>query len=214
MKRFFYFTFGLLSFALRAAGGEGADIDSRLGPPFAQRPRATLGSETASVVVIEFSSFRCTHCRVFHDEVFPKLRAQYIDTGKVQWVIVHASNQAADQASPLFLAARGALQQERYWSVAPTLYVAGLGPASTLAKLLTETPPTGGAALAASLQDAAVREAVAADFADYAKLGLRGTPTFLLRKLGRDGKWSRGIIEDTQPLSYFQRTLDGMLARP
>ncbi len=41
-----------------------------------------LGDVNAPVKIVEHSSFSCPHCAKYHREVFPKLKAQYIDTGK------------------------------------------------------------------------------------------------------------------------------------
>lgn len=49
-------------------------------------PDITLGQDSAPVTVIEYASFTCPHCAAFHDENFPKLKAEYIDTGKVKFV--------------------------------------------------------------------------------------------------------------------------------
>jgi protein-disulfide isomerase len=45
-----------------------------------------LGAANAPVTVIEYASMTCSHCAEFHRTVFPELKAQYIDTGKVRFV--------------------------------------------------------------------------------------------------------------------------------
>lgn len=45
-----------------------------------------LGSDTAPVTVIEYASFACGHCRDFWKQEFPRLKADYIDTGKVKYI--------------------------------------------------------------------------------------------------------------------------------
>ncbi len=42
-----------------------------------------------SVTVIEYSDFQCPFCRAFELEVFPTIKAEYIDTGRVRWVYRH-----------------------------------------------------------------------------------------------------------------------------
>ena len=42
-----------------------------------------IGNKKAPVVIIEYASFSCSHCATFHTEVLPKLKADYINTGKV-----------------------------------------------------------------------------------------------------------------------------------
>jgi protein-disulfide isomerase len=46
-----------------------------------------LGSRNAKVVLIEYASFTCSHCAAFHEEVVPELKKNYIDTGKVLFVL-------------------------------------------------------------------------------------------------------------------------------
>jgi len=43
-----------------------------------------IGDTSAKVVIDEYLSFTCPHCRQFHDEVYPKLKADYIDKGLVR----------------------------------------------------------------------------------------------------------------------------------
>lgn len=45
-----------------------------------------LGPEDAKVTIIEYASLTCPHCAVFHHETFPRLRTDYIDSGKVRFV--------------------------------------------------------------------------------------------------------------------------------
>jgi protein-disulfide isomerase len=46
----------------------------------------SLGSETATVTIVEYASMTCPHCAAFTTQVFPKLKSEYIDTGKVRFV--------------------------------------------------------------------------------------------------------------------------------
>jgi len=49
-------------------------------------PDMALGSSTAPVTIIEYSSLTCPHCAAFAENVFPMLQSKYIDTGKVRFV--------------------------------------------------------------------------------------------------------------------------------
>ncbi len=49
-------------------------------------PDIPLGNADAPLTIIEYASFTCSHCAAFHDENFPKLKAEYIDTGKVKFI--------------------------------------------------------------------------------------------------------------------------------
>jgi len=42
-----------------------------------------IGDKEAPVTIIEYASFTCPHCATFHTEILPKLKTDYIKTGKV-----------------------------------------------------------------------------------------------------------------------------------
>lgn len=49
-------------------------------------PDIVIGSENAPITITEYSSMSCPHCAAFGQNVFPMLRSNYIDTGKVRFV--------------------------------------------------------------------------------------------------------------------------------
>lgn len=49
-------------------------------------PDMALGPANASVTVTEFASMTCPHCAAFTEEVFPKIKSEYIDSGKIRFV--------------------------------------------------------------------------------------------------------------------------------
>ena len=56
--------------------------------PIAQFPdvftERSLGKPDAPLTLIEYSALTCPHCAHFHKEVLPRLKADYIDTGKLR----------------------------------------------------------------------------------------------------------------------------------
>lgn len=46
-----------------------------------------LGRPDAPVTFIKYASMTCPYCRQFQIEVFPELKRQYIDTGKVRFIL-------------------------------------------------------------------------------------------------------------------------------
>ena len=72
-----------LTAALPALGlpfAAAADDDPRLGD-------IVLGDDAAPVTVIEYASLTCPHCAHFHTTVWPEFRKNYIDTGKVRFIM-------------------------------------------------------------------------------------------------------------------------------
>ncbi|MEM8791610.1 MAG: DsbA family protein [Pseudomonadota bacterium] len=57
-----------------------ASDDPRLGD-------VVLGDENAPVTVIEYASFTCPHCGSFHQNTWPQFKENYVDTGKVRFIM-------------------------------------------------------------------------------------------------------------------------------
>ena len=49
-------------------------------------PDMALGPANAPVTITEFASMTCPHCAAFNESVFPKIKSEYIDTGKIRYV--------------------------------------------------------------------------------------------------------------------------------
>jgi protein-disulfide isomerase len=49
-------------------------------------PDMVLGSASAPITVVEYSSLTCPHCAAFAENVFTMLQSKYIETGKVRFV--------------------------------------------------------------------------------------------------------------------------------
>jgi protein-disulfide isomerase len=49
-------------------------------------PDMALGPASAPVTITEFASMTCPHCAAFNEAVFPKIKSEYIDTGKIRYV--------------------------------------------------------------------------------------------------------------------------------
>lgn len=63
------------------AEGAATDADVALAPDWA------LGAADAPITLIEYASFTCPHCAHFHEDVFKPLKRDYIDTGKVRFIL-------------------------------------------------------------------------------------------------------------------------------
>jgi hypothetical protein len=79
-----------------------------------------LGSTEAPVIVEEFASYACSHCRDFHIEIFPGMLDE-IAAGQVQFVLIPVPHIGLGAKS----AAKGALcagQQGEFWKMSDVLF--------------------------------------------------------------------------------------------
>ena len=64
-----------------AQGASAADVAKPV-----SLPDMALGPANATVTITEYASMTCPHCADFAEKVFPKIKSEYIDTGKVRYV--------------------------------------------------------------------------------------------------------------------------------
>ncbi|MCH9808802.1 MAG: DsbA family protein [Alphaproteobacteria bacterium] len=49
-------------------------------------PELSVGPKDAKVTIVEYASMTCPHCSRFHNEIYPKIKEKYVDTGKARIV--------------------------------------------------------------------------------------------------------------------------------
>ena len=81
----------------------------------------TLGDPKAPVKITEYASASCTHCATFNNEVFPALKAKYIDTGKVHYTFKEFLTPPNEVAAAGFLTARCA-GKDKYFNVTDAIF--------------------------------------------------------------------------------------------
>ena len=81
----------------------------------------TMGDPKAPVKLVEYASASCSHCATFNNEVFPSLKAKYIDTGKVHYTFKEFLTPPVEVAAATFLTARCA-GKDKYFSVLDAVF--------------------------------------------------------------------------------------------
>lgn len=148
----------------------------------------TLGNPDASVTVTEYASFTCPHCAAFHAENFKKLKADYIDTGKIKFVYrdVYFDRPGLWAA---IVARCGDGAENRFFGIADMIYSkqrewTGAGSPQAMVdqlRLFGKTAGLNDADLDACFTDAAKAEALWAYFVKNTKAdGVDSTPSFVI----------------------------------
>ncbi len=85
-----------------------------------------MGKANAKVIVEEFADFQCPYCGQFHAEGEPRLRSEYIQTGKVLFLFRNFPVlDGGDPNGESHLAALGALcagEQGKFWEYHDSLF--------------------------------------------------------------------------------------------
>ena len=80
-----------------------------------------MGDPKAKVTAVEYLSNTCSHCARFDREVFPTIKKDYIDTGKVQYHIREFLTPPEQVSAAGFAMARCA-GRDKYWPVVEALF--------------------------------------------------------------------------------------------
>ena len=166
-------------------------FDAPAGPPDRVVLRGAahhrLGSAQAPVVMVELSDYECPFCRAYQAEVFPVIKARYIDTGKVQYQLrdlpldIHAHAILAAEA------ARCAAAQGHFWPMRAAL---SRSQAHLSAERFTALARETGLALGpfqACLDQHRYAAAVRADLADALAAHIYATPSFVIGRPVKGG---------------------------
>ena len=167
------------------------------------------GSESAKVWLVIASDFQCPFCRAFHDDVYKRILADYVATGKIRVAYVHHPMAAHPHAVVSAEAAMCAGVQDRFWQMHDALF------ATQLNWSPRPDPTAVFDSLATSLQlrmsdwrgcmaSHKTRAMIDADNARTKAAGVDGTPSFFIA--------NRLAIVGAQPYGDFRAALDSALA--
>src|SRR6185312_12518358 len=207
---------GTATLALATAVLGASSLSSLLGEAMAQEQEKTpsvadlmkpgalkemsMGSEKAPVTIVEYASMTCPHCAHFQETTFPELKKQYIDTGKVRYILrefpldpiaaagfMLARCSGTDDANKYFAMVDTLFRQQSEWAVQKPLQ-----PMLAIAKQAGLTEQTFNACLAnQKLLDGieAVRQRGIDEY------GVNSTPTFFINGKKQTGDVSLADME-------------------
>lgn len=164
-----------------------------------------IGAPDAPITVIEYFSLTCPHCADFHNDTFPQIKSDYIDTGKVRFIARDFPlNRPALDAAILAHCAG----PERYFAFIDALFhgFEDWTRASDYRKALTQIGQLGGvsaAAFDACLKDKTLEKRVLTSMLEAQQnFDVSSTPTFVV-----NGK----KIEGNMKFGAFAKVLDRLL---
>jgi len=179
---------------------------------------AVLGNPNAPITIIEFTDYQCIFCRKFWTETFSQLKKDYIDAGKIKFVVrdfpltnLHPMAEISAEAAECVREKGG---DSAYFKMHDKIFGEQnkLSPSSTASYAkddLLKWANDLGYDISSCLGSGKYASEVAKDLADAQSAGFGGTPGFVIMKSGD----SEGIsIKGAYPYSAFQKALDAELA--
>lgn len=194
------------------SAGEGADpreVEKEVGLARRDADDVTaMGDKDADLVLIEYSDYRCPFCGAFARDTLPKLKEEYIDTGKVryEWRDFPVFGEESVEGA---MAARAAGEQGLYWEYNEAMYADA--PERGHLKINRDKVMAWAEEVGVpdmdqfekDLDDPDLRAKVEADTQEARQVGATGTPAFVL---------GDQLIAGAQPVDSFRQLLDEELA--
>jgi protein-disulfide isomerase len=165
----------------------------------------TLGSEDATVTVVEFSDYECPFCGRFYSESFGQLKEEYIDTGLVKFVFKDFPLSFHQNAKPASIAAncvQAQLGDEAYFEYHDVLFEGQTSLTASNLKTWAVDLGVNEAEYDSCIADPEMADEVDQDFAEGSSLGVSGTPSFFI---------NGNLIVGAQPYSVIKQAIEAEL---
>ena len=165
---------------------------------------ARTRGDTSAMWLIIVSDFQCPFCKRWHDEVFPTILREYVNTGKVRLAYVNLPLNQHLHAQEAAEAAMCAAAQDKFWPMHDALFAtqdrwASLPQATAVFDSLARSVGVDSARWAECRRSAAVGRWVDGDRNTVVRAGVHSTPTFLI------GNYTR--VEGAQPIDVMRQAI-------
>lgn len=169
---------------------------------------ASRGDESAPVTMVEFTDYQCPFCARYFSETDSQIQEQYVQTGKVKYIVRDLPLALHPNAKPAALAARCAGDQELYWEMHDVLFEQqatwSVGTPDDALKGYAGDLGMSQATFNSCYDGGKYSDEIDADLALANRVGATGTPTFFI-----NGQKLVGA----QPFSAFQAVIDAELEK-
>lgn len=174
---------------------------------------------TAKVAVVEFTDYECSFCKNFRDQTFDQIKEEYIDTGKIVFVIrdlpLPFHNPVAEQEA-IAAECAGEEGDDKYIEYHDELYdrTEGNGKGVGGVESLVEIASDLGLNIdefRSCIEKNKFRDEVDGDIIAAKRAGINGTPGFVVGILKDDGSVDGEVISGAQPFSVFQEVIEQYL---
>lgn len=142
-----------------------------------------IGRDDAPVTMVEFTDYQCPFCRKFEGDTFAQIKKDYIDTGKVRFVSRDLPLDFHPNAPAAAMAARCAGDQGKFWEIRDAMMLDSATDLGSDALIkYGEKVSLNMTTYRACLSDKKYTEEIKKDTVDAGKLGISGTPSFVIGK--------------------------------
>jgi protein-disulfide isomerase len=170
-----------------------------------------LGHSNAPLTMVEFTDYQCPYCRRFQAEEWPKLKHDYIDTGKLRFIARDLPLEIHASAGPASEAAHCAGEQGRFWAMHAALLAGAADFASGGIERRASALGLDRTRFDACLKAQRYAQAIEAHVREADAAGIDGTPGFVIGRVVH-GELEGVRVEGAMPYEQFDALLRELLA--
>jgi len=173
-----------------------------------------LGSESAQLILVEFTDYQCPFCGRYARETYPQLREQYVDKGVIRYAVIDQPLPMHPDAAKAAEASHCAEDQGKFWEIHEEMMAKqdALKDLSSYAKTLELNVGQ----FEDCLNTGKYGDAVRKDMELANKLGINGVPGFIIGTVDKnDPRKVTGLsmLRGAMPLDNFRREIDAALQK-
>lgn len=170
-----------------------------------------LGDPNAPVTIVEFSDYECPYCKRHFSEVWPEIKKNYVDTGKVKIVFRDYPLPFHDPAATKEAVAANCVREQSgdtgYFAFHDLLFANTAGNGKGVGDKINDYAKEAGVTDITTFEACLKKndtDEIKKDIADGQKYGISGTPAFLING------WA---LKGAYPFAAFQQLIEQELQK-
>lgn len=164
---------------------------------------ASIGSENAPVTMVEFTDYQCPFCARYFTNTHPQIVEEYIDTGKLRYLVRDLPLPIHPNAPAAAMAARCAGDQGKYWEMHDLLFNKQTewqsGNTSEMFPGYAVELGLNSGEFTSCVTSEKYKDQISEDQALAQRIGASGTPAFIINK---------ELVIGAQPFTAFQQVIE------
>lgn len=202
-------TFGIVAILLITALPASSQDDTFL----LREDDRVRGDKKAPVTILEYSDYTCGYCEKFFEETWPLIDSEYIKTGKARLIYRDFPRAVSGASVDTAMAARCAGEQGQYWTMHDRLFSSHRKFSSDQIQQQAEDLRLNIRQFSECVQAERFMESIYRDRMEGGRIGVRGTPHFILFLTHNPKGGPFLVIPGAFPFDVFQEQIEKLLGQ-
>jgi len=172
--------------------------------------QVALGDEDAELAIVEFSDYQCPYCVRHAKQVYPDLKKNFIDTGKVKYFIRNFPLSFHAKARDAAIVAECSGKQGKQWDAHEYLFNNSRQLGDDTFNKLVEEFSLDKKQFNLCRKDKSISAKIDADMILGQQNGVSGTPKFFIGRIKNDRLIDVVPLNGAQPYKAFERVINAL----